>query len=233
MCFLFNSASNSTRRQKVSQLRRDSINAQQIDKLRLQKQCYSVERRDMMGVVMYAKRCNGKEPFDSCVKDREGIRISRREKLNHGSDKGDFFLRSDRGRENRCLEPPRFKCLLFPLSGSCTCDDEFWMRLLRRSERFVCILCIATPFSSVAKSKPRCTMRTPVAMSVRLPRRGSLTESFEVLRAPSARAVCWFFALGGAPRSSSRVRLLGSNFRTQRIRSTSVGSYVNWYALAM
>lgn len=49
------------------------------------------------------------------------------------------------------------------------------LRLLwRRSERLLCIRRIATPFSSVAKSNPRCTDRTPVDISVLLAERRSM-----------------------------------------------------------
>ena len=49
------------------------------------------------------------------------------------------------------------------------------LRLLsRRSERLLCIRRIATPFSSVAKSNPRCTDRIPVDISVLLAERRSI-----------------------------------------------------------
>lgn len=41
--------------------------------------------------------------------------------------------------------------------------------LLCCSDRFVCILCKATPLSSAAKSNPRLGVWRPVDMSVRLP----------------------------------------------------------------
>jgi hypothetical protein len=73
---------------------------------------------------------------------------------------GDFFRRRDVNRRRL-----RFGEL---------CRSEGRLRLLcLRSDRLVCMRRIATPPSSVAKSKPRCTERIPVDMSVRLAQRGS------------------------------------------------------------
>lgn len=57
------------------------------------------------------------------------------------------------------------RCLSVSVSGT---SAKFRL-LCRLSERFVCIRRIATPFSSVEKSNPRCTERSPVDISVLLP----------------------------------------------------------------
>ena len=108
--------------------------------------------------------------------------------------------------------------------------------LCRLSERFVCIRRIATPFSSVEKSKPRCIERCPVDMSVLLPERPSLIgwESDATL------SVRPYIDVGrdllktvkGLHVWGSRVRsLLGSILLMYRRISTSSGRKPNFHAL--
>ena len=79
----------------------------------------------------------------------------------------DFFRRKLRGTDNTWLIVP-FRWT--PDSGTLA-----RFRLLsRRSERRLCMRCMATPFSSVEKSKPRWTERIPVDMSVLLAERRSI-----------------------------------------------------------
>jgi hypothetical protein len=78
-----------------------------------------------------------------------------------------FFRRKFRGTDKTWLIVP-FRWA--PDSGTLA-----RFRLLsRRSERRLCMRCIATPFSSVEKSKPRWTERIPVDMSVLLAERWSI-----------------------------------------------------------
>lgn len=71
------------------------------------------------------------------------------------------------------IEPNNVEALPLPFTccGCCPCCDsecDKFLLLCLLSDRFVCILLIATPFSSIAKLKPRCVDRIPVDMSVRL-----------------------------------------------------------------
>ena len=70
---------------------------------------------------------------------------------------GRRFRRIEREMEKECMSADAFRRRFFS-GGSCR-----W-----RSERWLCMRCIATPLSSVAKLKPRLMVRRPVAMSVRL-----------------------------------------------------------------
>ena len=103
--------------------------------------------------------------------------------------------------------------------------------LCLRSDKFVCMRCIATPFSSVAKSKPRWKDRNPVAMSVRLPR-ASIAERRDIDKrlltndgraASSSDSVIEGLITDVSARSCARLRRLGSTLRIQRMTSISVG----------
>ena len=131
---------------------------------------------------------------------------------------------------------PPLRPLFFPLtvpSSSSILSSNICCLL---SDKFVCILWIATPPSSCEKSKPRWTPLSPVAISVRLPRR-STSEGLELVNAANS---CTFLCLAGfkilengwSPLSSSSlVRRVGSSFRTSRNLSISVGEMLNPYAL--
>jgi hypothetical protein len=112
---------------------------------------------------------------------------------------------------------------------------SFWLLALR-SDRFVCIRCMATPCSSVAKSNPRSTDTIPVDMSVRLAartsidgRRGSMVVVLSLIRDCDVRRelVEWrrWRAVRGFVTCPSRVKSrLGSFLLIHRIVSRSLGA---------
>jgi len=117
----------------------------------------------------------------------------------------DGFFRMERRIEKRRTEPF--------LSG---CSASAGRKLRRLSDRLVCIRCIATPPSSVAKSKPRSTKRSPVDISVRLPVNVSLAGLLSSVVTLSARDAMdvgrdvdrfdSLVALSGAPKYASYPR---------------------------
>lgn len=102
-------------------------------------------------------------------------------------------------------------------SGICTC----------LSERRLCIRCIATPLSSVAKSKPRFTERKPVDMSVRL------ACTSEGRRRLEDRRLAGRLRCASPPCRSLEKSWFGSCLMIKRARSRSFGRKENLYALAM